>query len=76
MFSFCKDKSELKLTRELQHEMGQHSSKKEKHNVRIKHNKPNVFVFVVKVKQERSTQMHETPADKSLKERQIPEIPK
>lgn len=56
--------------------MGQHSSKKEKHNVGIKHNKPNVFVFVVKVKQERSTQMHETPADKSLKERQIPEIPK
>lgn len=33
------------------------------------------FVFVVKVKQERSTQMHETPADKSLKERQIPETP-
>lgn len=55
--------------------MGQHSSKKEKNNVRIKHNKPNVFVFVVKVKQERSTQMHETPADKSLKERQIPETP-
>lgn len=52
------------------------AAKRKKHNVRIKHNKPNVFVFVVKVKQERSTQMHETSADKSLKDRQIPEIPK